>query len=802
MTYLRAGRLARGATILVVATSVALVTSCSSLGIGGKPATNLRFTDVALQAGVQDRENMGRAVGAGDFNGDGWIDFYFGNPGGQSRIFLSNGPGPDGTITFRPAQTLLEGPETFAFGAALGDYDNDGVADLFVASGGADGALAQVQTWDHLFHGNGDGTFTEVTEQAGVKGHHNPEGKLVPTDSSQGAWGDYDRDGYLDLYVSNQYDNGNTLFHNNGDGTFTDVTAQAGLDLDTRSMAAVWVDFDNDGWPDLLVPHAKGGHHSLYHNNRNGTFTRVSSDAFNYPWNAWAAAAADFNQDGLVDAAGFAWHQVRLDGVRTRVMDLYSRILDLTHLRSRQTIDEDAEGLYINQGSMKFVDQAAASGWSPKGTRTSSSMGNQVGDLNNDGLPEIYLANGAPNYGERDRLYENVGSFGGPPQFRDVSYLVDSPAPDDPSFRLTRPIPAYVLGQKTICGAEGQSVLKEASESGARGVFGCASVPVKPGEPPYMPNTGPGMPWTAPYPYRGHAVVFVDYNKDNKVDIMAVKGGPLTMPWTIEPNRLWRNDSIDVGALLTVKLVGGLSNRDGAGARLIARPSLNGVLKEPRYVDVLDQNGFGASRWGETYIGLGRADKVASLEIDWPSGVIQVLHDLPVNQRLTINEADALAFADGFDRSIDTQRWEMKRGDWSWKERQAASCGGMLATRDGAFSATDGELVTKITVDQTGSAGAIVRLGGTGGGIAAVVSGRGLEVGPLEDLHRTPPQDIGPVEPGRMVLLRIRFRGQNVDVQADEGPPVKVQDPTPASGPVALLVEGGCARFDHVAVSR
>ncbi len=802
MTGRGLARYSAAASAVALAT---LVASCSGLGIG-RPSTELRFTDVALEAGIQDRENMARAAGAADLNGDGWLDLYIGNPGGTSRIWWNNGPGRDGKITFRPGQVLLDGPEQFAFAAAFGDYDNDGNPDLFIATGGADGALSRVESWDYLFHNQGGGSFVDVTDQAGVKGHHNKDtGELEAVSSSQGAWGDYDRDGCLDLFVSNQLDTGNTLFHSNCDGTFTDVTKPAGVDIDTRSMAATWADFDNDGWLDLLVPHAKGGHQSLYRNNRDGTFTRITSNAFASPWATWASTAADFNQDGLVDGVGFAWHQVRTNAVRAQIYDVFRSVgnffLGLVRTLPKE-VDQDSEGLYINRGGMTFEDQADSSGFSPKGESTGASMGNQAGDLNNDGLPELYTANGAPNSGDHDRLYENITRIGDPQvRFRNVSYLIDYPAPDDPNFRLTRPVPAYVLGQKTLCGAEGQEALRNAADTGGRGVFGCASIPVGPNEPKFLPDMTPGTAYKAPFPYRGHAVVFLDYNHDNKIDILAVKGGPITMPWTMEPNRLFRNDTPNVGALMTLKLIGRLSNRDGSGARIVAHPSLNGVVQPTRYADVADTSGFGSSRWGETYIGLGQADK-ATLEIHWPSGVVQVLRDVAVNQRLTVKEEDALAFGDSFDQAIVPSLWERRSGDWAWQDRQAQSCGGTLATQPGAYQAQDGVLTAKVTVDREGSAGIVGRLGGSGGGIAALITPRGLEAGTLATVHQSAPVDIGPIKPGRMIVLRMTLRGDTVQVEADGSQPVTIHDDSPSAGPLGLMVAGGCARFDYVGAGR
>jgi tetratricopeptide (TPR) repeat protein len=266
------------------------------------------FTDVSLSSGLDSATNT-FAVVAGDYNNDGFTDLYITRAGfyvGEGQLFRNNG---DGTFTDVTEQAGLKDVWGPAFTASWVDYDGDGLLDLFVANNL--GGLFERKTPNRLFRNNGNGTFTEVTEQAGLK-------TIWPTIG--GAWGDYDNDGGMDLFLSNGLGR-SQLFHNNGDGTFTDVSEMAGVTEMGFGSPAFWWDYDNDGWMDIgqfiwsdhddviyTMRHgaAPPGGQSMrvYHNNRDGTFTQVSRElGLTECWGTMSGSFGDFNNDGYLDLA-------------------------------------------------------------------------------------------------------------------------------------------------------------------------------------------------------------------------------------------------------------------------------------------------------------------------------------------------------------------------------------------------------------------------------------------------------------------------------------------------------------------
>ena len=277
-------------------------------------------------AGILTVRDYGECSFMVDYDNDGKLDIFVKNiPNevggtGENRLYHNNG---DGTFTVVPGAGGLADAEHGVDEGTLmsfADYDNDGYMD--VVFGGNDASEA-------LYHNNGDGTFTDVTATAG----------LVPKINSEGlAWGDYDNDGFLDLYVSRGKQSGNgelgnTLYRNNGNGTFSDVTLEAGVNDDTNTWAAAWGDYDNDGFLDLFV--ARPGQHELgpgnanllYHNNGDGTFTDVAAQegvaleddliGSSHKLAAWG----DYNNDGYIDLAikdGIGPHLVTGDAYKGR----------------------------------------------------------------------------------------------------------------------------------------------------------------------------------------------------------------------------------------------------------------------------------------------------------------------------------------------------------------------------------------------------------------------------------------------------------------------------------------------------
>ncbi len=359
-------------------------------------------------------ESMSGGVALFDYDNDGCLDIYFTN---ALTVDTANDPKSarsalyrghcDGTFTDVTDRSGLAYPG-WAMGVVAADFDGDGYEDLYVTSLGG----------NHLYRNNGDGTFTDVTEKAGVR-----EGRW----STGAAFGDYDNDGYLDLFVANYVDfkmsdlpkfgkgkfceyrgvpvqcgprglpgAGDSLFRNNGNGTFTDVSVKAGVsDPDGRyGLGVVWTDIDQDGWQDLYVANDSGPNF-LYHNNHNGTFTEMG-------FLAGAAVGEDGNEQGSMGVAvGDYLHTGRLALFVSNFVDEY-------------------DTLYRHDEPLMFSDVSFAAG-------TAKVMGPYVGwgtaflDYDNDGWPDLMVVNGhvypqvdsvdlGSKYAQRILLFHNDGN--------------------------------------------------------------------------------------------------------------------------------------------------------------------------------------------------------------------------------------------------------------------------------------------------------------------------------------------------------------------------------------------------------
>jgi hypothetical protein len=386
-------------------------------------ASPVVFTDVTKQAGVNwvhdnalsSERYLPETVGAGcaffDYDNDGWMDIYLVNSG-PADFFTPSKPlrnalyhnNHDGTFTDATDKAGVAGG-TFGMGAAAGDYDGDGWVDLYVTSYGR----------NILYHNNGNGTFTDLTEKAGV---------AAPGWSTCAVWFDYDKDGKLDLFVSSfvEYNKQTTcgnnrlgqkfyciprvfkprpshLYHNNGNGTFTDVSEKSGITKSPgKSFGAVATDVNNDGWTDLFVANDTMPNF-LFINKGDGTFEEVglrAGVAFSdngSPRSGMGVDSTDFDGDG--------WQ------------DLFVA-----------NIDQELFSLYHNQKDLTFTDEPGEIG---AATRLLSGWGLKFFDYNNDGAPDLFLANGHPDdmvekmttrvkYKEPILMFENLGT-----KFRDVS---------------------------------------------------------------------------------------------------------------------------------------------------------------------------------------------------------------------------------------------------------------------------------------------------------------------------------------------------------------------------------------------
>jgi hypothetical protein len=383
----------RGLTALLAAFALAAAAAVGVGKTGGQAASAVTFRDVTQQSGIRFTHNNGafgkkflpETLGPGvafiDYDNDGWPDIFLVNgmdwPGHAQKhttpkLYHNN---HDGTFTDVTHKAGLD-VEMYGMGVAVGDYDNDGFDDLFVT------ALGQ----SRLFHNNGNGTFTDVTQKAGLSGPREL--------STSVAWVDYDKDGRLDLVVGNyvQWTQDTDLYctldgksksyctpesykgtaarlwHNRGDGTFEDVTQKAGLGEPTsKTMGIAVLDYDNDGWPDLLFSNDTQPN-KLYRNNGNGTFSEKG-----------VIAGVAFSEDGVaragmgVDAADYdhsGYHSVMITNFSNQMLSLYH-----------------------NEGKGLFVDEAPQSAIG-RATLLTLGFGCFFFDYDLDGWPDIFIANG------------------------------------------------------------------------------------------------------------------------------------------------------------------------------------------------------------------------------------------------------------------------------------------------------------------------------------------------------------------------------------------------------------------------
>jgi enediyne biosynthesis protein E4 len=546
------------------------------VGAFAKPMP-VQFVNVAREAGLRTKTIFGgekrnkyllETTGCGaaffDFDNDGWLDIFLVN-GTRFEAHYAAGDSPtnrlyknnrDGTFTDVTAKAGLV-RTGWGQGCCIGDYDNDGWDDLFVTYWGECA----------LYHNNGNGTFSDVAAKAGVT-------TRVPGRQRWNtgcAFLDYDRDGRLDLFVSNYIDfdiqtaplpeSGpclykdivvacgppglkgakNILFHNNGDGTFTDVSNSSGIlkAAGTYGLGVLVCDFDNDGWPDIYVADDSSSS-ILYKNNHDGTFTDVgieSGVAYSADGKSQAGMgvdAADYDGDGLFDI------------VKTNFAG-------------------DAPSLYRNVGNMTFDDQTFPAGLG-KNTRFLG-WGAGFFDFDNDGWSDIFICNGhvypevretdlESGYRERKIVYRNLRNR----KFEDVSM-----------------------------------------------------------------DLGPGIAERVP----GRGCAFGDFDNDGDVDVLVncVNDVP----------QLLRCDSGLKHNWIKVKLVGTKSNRSAIGARVYCRTPDHAQMLEVRSGgSYLSQSDL------RLHFGLGDAAQ-CSLEIRWPSGAVDSVPNAPVNKILRIVEGKGIA---------------------------------------------------------------------------------------------------------------------------------------------------------------
>ena len=491
--------------------------------------------------------------------------------------------------------SLLEGTGA---GCVWFDYNNDGLPDLYVVSGKPlEDSMhphpmkvkPNPPPHNHLYRNNGDGTFTDVTEQAGVA----PDMYSIAV-----AAADFDNDGFVDLLVTGY--GKVVLYHNNGNGTFTDVTAKAGIKVDRWSISSTWLDYDRDGCVDLFIGRYvkfdptyhnyyaadnypgpldyEGDTNVLYHNNCDGTFTDVSekSGIAAFIGRTMGVTAADFDGDG--------WPDIYVSNDKTPNF--------LFHNNHDGTFSEMA------------TDQEVAYGQNGEAT---SSMGPVVADVDGDGRPDLWVTDSKYN-----RMMHNTGKG----RFEDVSR----------TSGLAEAQAQYTSWATGVYDFENDGWLDILSFHGGL-------VNMVPQEHSLFRNLGGGA--FEDVSRQGGAVLdvktvarggcFADYDNDGKVDAFLVN---LNAPGT-----LLHNVTQTANHWITIKLKGTKSNRDGIGAHL--ELTAGGRTQVAQRVA---GSGYLSQDDGRIHFGLGAASKVDKLVIRWPSGKEQTIDDLKVDSIVTVEE--------------------------------------------------------------------------------------------------------------------------------------------------------------------
>jgi hypothetical protein len=506
--------------------------------------------------------------------------------------------------------------ETMAGGVAVFDYNNDGLLDIFFTNGAAIPSLEKSDPSysNRLFRNNGDGTFTDVTEKAGLQGIGYSMGV---------AAGDYDNDGFVDLYVAGF--NRNQLFHNNGDGTFTDVTEKAGVGGfvpklgKAWSVAAGWFDYNNDGLLDLFVVNyldytiktaalcVQQGHPAycspvdflgtpniLYRNNGDGTFTDVSepSHISRYMGKGMGVAFADYDNDGFTDIF-----------VSNDTFENY-----LLH--------NNGDGTFTNVAVLAGVAYNAFG-------KAIAGMGVDFRDIDNDGKPDIFET---AMFGEGFPLYRNLGDG----QFQDISAAAGLNALASRSTAWGVGIFDFDNdGNKDLFTANAD-ILDNAMELAHRPFPLPNRVFRNKGNLTFEDvSSKAGTSFSVPAAHRGAA--FGDLNNDGKIDaVVAVLNGPPEI-WM---NRSGTQNGGNQNHWIILKLVGVKSNRDGLGTKVKLTTSLG-----TQYNQATTAVSYNSSSDKRVHFGLGSAAVADTIELTWPSGIKQVLKNVKADQILTVTES-------------------------------------------------------------------------------------------------------------------------------------------------------------------
>jgi len=558
------------------------------MGLGFSPAgaensgTQPKFDDITARAGIRIRHHTRT---------------YSGKNGDVLRMFTSGGAA-----------------------VAVGDYDNDGYDDLFMTD-------SEVGKPNHLFHNNGDLTFTDVAEQAGVAGGNDPSSIV-----SDAIWFDYDNDGLPDLLVARF--GTPILYHNEGHGKFKDVTAGSGLTKFGNTIAVIAFDFDNDGYLDLLFgnyfqpvnllslkdPHVlpnnldaatNGGGVTLWRNTGHGSFQDVTEKAGLGKITGWTldVGHGDFNNNGLQDiyvACDFGTDHVFLNngdgtfrevtekatgwdtkkGMNVDVADYNNDgLLDIYVTNIYDDYMKECAMLWQNLGDGTFVDVSSDVGVCDTGWGWAA----KFADFDNDGWQDLFVVNGLRSAGSDNYLPVLLPMLTTPGiDFSDVNNWPD-------------------IGDRSWSGYQRKRFFHNQGNATFQEIGATVGV-----------NNDRD----------GRGIAIIDIDNDGRLDIVQTNANQAPI--------LYHNVSGNVGNWVELKLMGTKSNRDGIGARVQLQA---GGLTQIRELD--GGNGYAGQSMHRVHFGIGASNKIDALRIRWPSGRVEIF-DVPINTFTSVQEGSGI----------------------------------------------------------------------------------------------------------------------------------------------------------------
>ena len=526
---------------------------------------------------------MGSGIAAGDFDGDGLVDLYVSTKTKPGTLYRNRGGWRFEDVTeraglaekssslFSRLKDSLSSQPTFIWrqGAVFADINNDGWLDLYVCRSAAPNLL---------YVNQGDGTFRE---EAAARGLAIVDGSVI------GAFADYDRDGWLDVLVLTNQMEGNEpagrpdrLFRNQGDGYFTEVTAAAGITGPTFGHAATWFDFDGDRWPDLYIANDFAGSDHFFHNNRDGTFTNViHTVAPHTPYSSMGADTADINHDGAIDLL------VADMATTTREKDRRGLAASRGDMLAASTRGEEIPQymrnvLLLNTGRGVFGEAAIWAGLEA----TDWTWSVRFEDFDNDGWTDLHVTNGMVREANNSDLLTRM-----------MSALSDLER-----IRVMRSAPPLNEANLAFRNLRGEGFEPVAAAWGLdeTGVtFGAATA---------------------------------DFDQDGDLDLVTLNynGGV----------SVFRNDTSGAHRI-QIRLQGTRSNRFGIGA--VIRVESPSIGRQSRTLTVA--RGYASGSEIVAHFGLGNDERIARLVVEWPSGVTQEFTDLAADRRYVITETGSPA---------------------------------------------------------------------------------------------------------------------------------------------------------------